>query len=168
MTDYAWISRLLRDAAFTCRENCHDVWKVTYFGEFGFLSSSSIRKSTILMFLSPSRDKFTLLWHNSQWQMFLLVSGCHVGVHPDGEGLYMLPYFFFRTLDFIYWTIFILFPSILNGVTLKTSHTTLCRTLQHSTTYCVTYHAEWRRKYKHSLIWHIVARAISSHLLHNS
>ena len=33
----------------------------TYFGEFGYLNSSCIRKSIILMFLSSSRDKFTLL-----------------------------------------------------------------------------------------------------------
>ena len=37
------------------------VKKVTYFGEFGYLESSCIRKSIILMFLSSSRDKFTLL-----------------------------------------------------------------------------------------------------------
>ena len=37
------------------------VKKVTYFGEFGYLDSSCIRKSIILMFLSSSRDKFTLL-----------------------------------------------------------------------------------------------------------
>ena len=45
------------------------VKKVTYFGtylgEFGYLNSSCIRKSIILMFLSSSRDKFTLLWPNS-------------------------------------------------------------------------------------------------------
>ena len=35
--------------------------KVTSFGEFGYLNSSCNRKSTILVFLSSSRDKFTLL-----------------------------------------------------------------------------------------------------------
>ena len=33
----------------------------TYFGEFGYLTSSCIRKSITLMFLSSLRDKFTLL-----------------------------------------------------------------------------------------------------------
>ena len=33
----------------------------TYLGEFGYLNSSCIRKSIILMFLSSSRDEFTLL-----------------------------------------------------------------------------------------------------------
>ena len=34
------------------------VIKVTYFGEFGYLNSSCIRKSIILLFLSSLRDKF--------------------------------------------------------------------------------------------------------------
>ena len=38
------------------------VKKVTYFGEFGCLNNSCIRKSIILMFL---RDKFTFLKQNS-------------------------------------------------------------------------------------------------------
>ena len=36
------------------------------------------------MFLSSSRDKLTLLWQ-TQWQMFLLVSGRHVGAHLGGH-----------------------------------------------------------------------------------
>ena len=39
--------------------------KVSYFGEFGYLNSSCIRISTsILMFLSSSSDKFTVLYQN--------------------------------------------------------------------------------------------------------
>ena len=73
--DYAWIPKVLRDAAFTGRPS----W------EFGYPNCSScIRKSIILMFLSSLRDKFTLLC-KPQWQMFLLVSGRHVGAHPDGH-----------------------------------------------------------------------------------
>jgi len=41
------------------------VKEVTYFGEFGYLNSSCIRKSIILMFLSSSSDKCTLLQPNS-------------------------------------------------------------------------------------------------------
>ena len=60
------------------------VKKVTYFWEFGYLNSSCIRKSIILLFLSSSRDKFTLLQQNSV-TAFLLVSGRHVGAHVDGH-----------------------------------------------------------------------------------
>ena len=42
------------------------VERVTYFGEFGYLNSSCIRKTIIFkMFLSSWRDKFTLLYQNS-------------------------------------------------------------------------------------------------------
>ena len=41
------------------------VKKVTYFGEFGYLDSSCIRKSIILLSLSCSRDKYMLLLQNS-------------------------------------------------------------------------------------------------------
>jgi len=37
----------------------------TYFGEFGSLNSSCIAKSSTVLFLSSSRDKFTLLYQNS-------------------------------------------------------------------------------------------------------
>ena len=60
------------------------VKKVTYFGEFVYLSSSSIRKIVLLMFLRSSRDKRKLLWQNSMTKRFLLVSGRHAGAHPDG------------------------------------------------------------------------------------
>ena len=46
------------------------VKKVTYFGEFGYLNSSCIRKSIILLYLSSSRDKFTLLQQNSVRDVF--------------------------------------------------------------------------------------------------
>ena len=47
-----------------------------YFGEFGYLNSSCIRKRIVLMLLSSSRDKFTLLLQN--W-----VTDVSVGAHPD-------------------------------------------------------------------------------------
>ena len=53
--------------------------KVTYFGEFGYLNSSCIRKSIISLFLSFSSDKSTLLQQNSETDVFLLISGRHVG-----------------------------------------------------------------------------------------
>ena len=59
---------------------------VTYFGEFDYLNSSCIKKSIILMFLSSLRDKFILLVQ-TQWQIFLLVSGRHVGAHLGGVSI---------------------------------------------------------------------------------
>ena len=60
-------SKLLRDVEFTltAERAVMLVKKVTYFGEFGYLNSSCIRKSINLMFLSSSREKFTLLCQNS-------------------------------------------------------------------------------------------------------
>ena len=137
--DYAWIPKLLRDAAFTGRPS----W------EFGYLNCSScIRKSIILMFLSSLRDKFTLLC-KPQWKMFLLVSGRHGHQHGVSTQIsinlgkqflriscvrkiavtwilarvlciYLLSVLSFWTLSierFWFW-----FWSILNGVTLKTSN----------------------------------------------
>ena len=51
------------------------VKNVTYFGEFGYLNSSCIRKRIILMFLSSSREQFTLLKQNS-------VTAVSVGFRP--------------------------------------------------------------------------------------
>ena len=54
--DYAWISKLLRDAVFTWRPS----WlKSDLFRDY--LNSSCIGKSFILLFLSSSRNNFTLL-----------------------------------------------------------------------------------------------------------
>ena len=61
--EYAWISKLLRHAAFTWRPrelSCR-LKKMTYFWKFCYLNSSCIRKSITLMFMSFSKNKFTLL-----------------------------------------------------------------------------------------------------------
>ena len=61
--EYAWISKLLRDAAFTWRPrelSCRlKKWLIS--GNFCYLNSSCIRKSITLMFMSFSNKKFTLL-----------------------------------------------------------------------------------------------------------
>ena len=62
--EYAWISKLLRHAAYTWRPR-ERLKKVTYFRKFCYLNSSCIRKSTTLMFMSFSKNKFTLLQQNS-------------------------------------------------------------------------------------------------------
>ena len=55
------------------------VKKVTYFGEFGYLNSSCIRKGFIATFCSSSSDTFTPLLQNSVTDVSALVSGRHVG-----------------------------------------------------------------------------------------
>ena len=107
----------------------------------------------VLEFWVP-RAIYSRFSSKTQKQMFLLVSGCFVGAHPDGHQhgvsiqipinlfkIYIrisclrkilvswilvrvytwLPSFFSQILDFIYWTVWFLFWSILNGVTLRTS-----------------------------------------------
>ena len=64
--EYAWISKLLHDVAFTWRPRL-----MTYFGEFCHLNSSCIRNSITLMFMSSSRNKFTLLYQNSVTDVFV-------------------------------------------------------------------------------------------------
>ena len=64
------------------------VEKVTYFGtylgEFGYLNSSCLRKSIILMFFNSSRDKVTLLLRNSVTDVSVGF-GRHIGAHPHGH-----------------------------------------------------------------------------------
>ena len=63
VVEYAWISKLLPDASFTCRPrelSCR-FKKMIYFRKFCCLNGSCIRKSMTLMFMSFSKNKFTLL-----------------------------------------------------------------------------------------------------------
>ena len=60
------------------------VKEVTSFWGYCYLNSHCIRKSITLMFMSSSRDEFTPSLQK-EWQMFLWVSGQHVGAHPDGN-----------------------------------------------------------------------------------
>ena len=77
MIEYTWISKLLRDVAFTwrLRELSCRFKKMTYFRTFCYLNSSCIRKSITLMFMSFSKNKFTLLSENS-------VTDVSVGFRP--------------------------------------------------------------------------------------
>ena len=58
------------------------VEKVTYFGEFGYLKSSWVRRSTILMFLSSSRDNFRFLYHFCWFPAVMLV---HTNLYKFGQ-----------------------------------------------------------------------------------
>ena len=73
----AWGLKLLRHSAFTwrprelpCRFKKRLIW-----GNFWYLNSSWIRKNTTLMFMSSSKNKFTLLQQNS-------VTDVSVGFRP--------------------------------------------------------------------------------------
>ena len=57
----------------------------TYFGEFGYLNSSSVRKKVLFWCFWVARGINSRFCSKTQWQMFLLVSGRHVGAHPDGH-----------------------------------------------------------------------------------
>ena len=61
------------------------VKKVNYFWKFGFLKSSRITKSIILVFYWVPRETNSRFCRKTQWQIFLLVSSCHVGDHLDGH-----------------------------------------------------------------------------------
>ena len=65
--DYAWISKLLRDVAFTWRTRELWCWlkKWLISGNSAIWTVLVLEKSIIVTFLSSSRDKFTILWQNS-------------------------------------------------------------------------------------------------------
>ena len=54
----------------------------TFLGKFGHLNSSCIGKSSTVLFWVP-REMNLRFYSKTQWQMFLLVSGRHIGDHPD-------------------------------------------------------------------------------------
>ena len=54
------------------------VKKVTYFGEFGYLNSSCIRKKVLLQRFWVLREINSRFCSKTQWQMFLLVSDRHI------------------------------------------------------------------------------------------
>ena len=61
------------------------VLKVTYFREFSYLNSSCIRIKYYRLRLWVLRETNSRFCSKTQWQMFLLVSGRHVGVHLGGH-----------------------------------------------------------------------------------
>ena len=109
---------------------------MTYLGEYYYLNSSCIRKSIALMFMSSSRDKFSLSLQNSVTDVsiyFRPPCWCPSGwapawrihknffkyISPDisymknctglnlGKGLCIFNSFYSQILDFIYWTVLI-------------------------------------------------------------
>ena len=58
---------------------------MTYFGEFSYLNSSCIRIKYYLLRFWVFREINSRFCCKTQWQMFLLVSGRHVGAHLGGH-----------------------------------------------------------------------------------
>ena len=85
MINYTWISKLLRDAAFAWRPSwlksdlfrdlLREIWLPEQFLYY---------KKVLFWCFWVSREINSRFCSKTQWQMFLLVSGRHVGVHPDG------------------------------------------------------------------------------------
>ena len=87
MTDYAWSSKLLRDVAFTRRARQLWCWFKRWLisGNSAIWTVLVLEQSITVTFLSSSRDKNSGFCSKTQWQMFLLVSGRHVGAHLGGH-----------------------------------------------------------------------------------
>jgi len=84
--DYAWISKLLRDAVFTWRPSWSesDLFPKLISGNLAIWTVLSLEKVVLYCFWVP-REIDLRLCSKTQWQMFLLVSGRHVGAYPYGH-----------------------------------------------------------------------------------
>ena len=83
---YAWISKLLRDAAFTWRPRELSWWLKEWLisGNLAIWTVHVLEKVLFQCFRVP-RGINSRFCSKTQWQMFLLVSGRHVGAHTDGH-----------------------------------------------------------------------------------
>ena len=75
---HSWISKLLRDAAFTCQQR-----ELSCSG-FCYLNSHCIKKQVLLNVWVPW-EMNALVRSDTLWQLFLMVSGYHVGANSDGQ-----------------------------------------------------------------------------------
>ena len=85
--DYAWISKLLRDAAFTWRARKLSCWLKEWLisGNLAIWTVHVLEKVLFLKCFWVLEEINSRFCSKTQWQMFLLVSGCHVGAHMDGH-----------------------------------------------------------------------------------
>ena len=145
---HTWISKLLRDAAFTCqpRELLCSV-RIKWLILVDFAIWTVIVLKQVLLNVWVPWEVNSRVRSDTSWQLFLLVSGYHVGANPDGQqhgfsiqssiNLFppisriwiialawifermfaYLPPFISQILDFIYWTDLIF---IFDGLTAKT------------------------------------------------
>ena len=86
MIDYAWISKLLRDVAFTWR--VRELW--CWFKRWLISRNSAIwtvlvLEEVLLLRFWVLREINSRFCSKTQWQMFLLLSGRHVGAHLGGH-----------------------------------------------------------------------------------
>jgi len=83
---YTWISKLLRDAAFTWRPRELSSWlkKWLISGNLASWTVHVLEKVLFWCFRVPWKIN-SRFCRKTQWHMFLLVSGCHVGAHTIGH-----------------------------------------------------------------------------------
>ena len=84
--NYAWISKLLPDAAFAWRPSWlkSDLFR-DLFREIWLSEQFLYYEKVLFWCFWVSREINSRFCSKTQWQMFLLVSGRHVGAHPDGH-----------------------------------------------------------------------------------
>ena len=86
MINYAWISKFLHDAAFAWGPSWlkSDLFRDLFRGIW--LSKQFLYWKKVLFWCFwVFREINSRFCSKTQWQMFLLVSGRHVGAHPDGH-----------------------------------------------------------------------------------
>ena len=82
MINCAWISKLFRDAAFAWRPS----WlKSDLFRGIWLPEQFLYYKKVLFWCFWVTRGINSRFCSKTQWQLFLLVSGRHVGAHPDGH-----------------------------------------------------------------------------------
>jgi len=83
---YAWISKLLREAVFYMTAELVKEWFIPKLisGNLTIWTVFALEKVVLYCFWIP-REINLRLCSKTPWQMFLLVSDRHVGVHPDGH-----------------------------------------------------------------------------------
>ena len=145
---HTWISKLLRGAAFTCQPrelSCRLRIKWLILVDFAIWTVIVLKQ--VLLNVWVPWEVNSRVRSDTSWQLFLLVSGYHVGANPDGQqhgfsiqssinlfppisriwiialawslerNFAYLPPFISQILDFIYWTDLIF---IFDGLTAKT------------------------------------------------
>ena len=86
--DYTWISKLLRDAAFVCVRRPRELlcWlkKWLFSWNLAIWIVLVLERVFFYCFWVPCEINSSF-YNKTQWRTFLLVSGRHVGAHPDGH-----------------------------------------------------------------------------------
>ena len=83
---YVWIAKLLRDATFTSRPSWLKSDLFRNLVRTIWLSEQFLNWKKVLFYCFWVSEKINVRFcSKTQWQMFPLVSGRHVGAHPDGH-----------------------------------------------------------------------------------